>query len=69
MEWKKLEVSAVGQFLSPFEGEVITIIKTGFEDNYIIVFDSAHDDEEVSSTRMTSEAIFKEFNITIDENI
>lgn len=67
MDWKKLEVSSVGQFLSASEDEVITIIKTGFNNNYIVVFDSAHDDEAVSSTRLTSEEIFKEFNIVVDE--
>lgn len=69
MVWKKIEVNAVGQFLSPFEDEVLTIIKTGFEDKYIVVFDSAHDDEEVLTERLNKEEIFKQFNIEIDEDI
>ena len=65
MVWKKIEVSSVGQFVSEDEDVVLTIIKTGFEDNYILVFDSATDNKEVLTERLNKEEIFKQFNIEI----
>ena len=65
MVWKKIEVSSVWQFVSEDEDVVLTIIKTGFEDNYILVFDSATDNKEVLTERLNKEEIFKQFNIEI----
>lgn len=65
MVWNKIEVSSVGQFVSEDEDVVLTIIKTGFEDNYILVFDSATDNKEVITERLNKEGIFKQFNIEI----
>lgn len=63
-KWNKIENISVNRFLSEFEDEVILVIKTGFQDKFVTLLESAHDpnrslEKIFEGTKIETEEKFK----------
>ncbi len=58
--WKKFEPKVVS-FLSPFEDEVVHVIKAGKVGHYFVVYDDAYDNTGGDIEIMNEKEVFKKF--------
>lgn len=64
VDWRKIDNNCIS-FISKFDDEVIHIIKTGFDNLYIVVFEDAYQMELGKILLCTKEEIYEKFCIYI----
>lgn len=64
-EWSKIENVQVLKYLHIYEQEVLYIIKTGFEDTYIVVHEDAHETTIGNTFVGCKKDVEKKYNIEL----
>jgi hypothetical protein len=64
-DWTPMSDISVKRFISKYEDEVIYIIQTGFQDNWMVVFEDAHETSVGHILLGTKEEIEQKFKIEL----
>lgn len=65
LKYKEIPSVEVRRFMSPYEDEIIYIIKTGFNDLYMSLHEDAHEMSLGTVFTGRKEEIEKQYNITL----
>lgn len=64
-DWTPMSDTNVKRFISKYEDEVIYVIQTGFQDNWMVVFEDAHEMSLGKTILGTKEEIGQKFKIEL----
>ncbi len=65
MNWIPVKVPKIQTFTNKDEDAALTVIKSGFEDQYHVIEESAHDGKVNHDDLFTRDQLFDKFEITV----